>query len=207
MTEIEQTTVRPDQLSKLTGFSEEELRNLVALGYFPRAKKGVYLMTPAIEGCFLARKKAAEESNKLPVYDSIAHCSAQTGIPVDRIKAAKRSGSGAFRSNRVYLEFLLPDLFSDNNHGIDVDYEKARILRSEANEKERESKRRAGSLVERAWVEKQLAEHFTIPFRQALDALPSIDVQCNPGDPALAHAALERHSEEIKRQMRERLPE
>lgn len=37
----------------------------------------------------------------LPVYDSMQACASATGIPLDKIKAAKRAGLACFRSNKV----------------------------------------------------------------------------------------------------------
>jgi hypothetical protein len=72
---------------------------------------------------------------------------------------------------------------------------------------EREEREANGELVNRAQAEKQIAELYTLPLGQALAALPSVlDVQCNPQEPRVARVVLERHVEEIKRQIREGLP-
>lgn len=48
----------------------------------------------------------------LPIYDSIAQCSAATGIPQAVLKKAKRAGCVGFRSNRVDLARVLPFIFA-----------------------------------------------------------------------------------------------
>ena len=89
----------------------------------------------------------------------------------------------------------------------DEQQERLRGIQLDNQEKERMVAKAAGELVDRALAEKHIAEMFTLPLGQALAALPSVlDVQVNPGDPAMARAVLERHVEEIKKQIREGLP-
>jgi len=89
----------------------------------------------------------------------------------------------------------------------DKEAEQVRKLRGENDDADLARRKRAGELVDRAMAEKHIAELFTLPLGQALAALPSVvDVQVNPGDPATARAVLERHVEEIKKQIRDGLP-
>lgn len=57
--------------------------------------------------------RPSKGSQELPVYTSMGECSAATGIPLLRIKAAKDAGCTAFRYSRVELGKLLPFLFQD----------------------------------------------------------------------------------------------
>jgi hypothetical protein len=68
----------------------------------------------------------------LPLYDSMTSCAAQTGIPLDTIKLAKRGGCVAFKNRRVALGPLLRWLFQNQNEdGINWGNElnKAKTLR------------------------------------------------------------------------------
>lgn len=67
-------------------------------------------------------RKAASE---LPIYDSMDQCTAATGIPLAVIKAAKKAGSDAFKSNRVYLDRLLVWIFSNEQADSVTDWNQA----------------------------------------------------------------------------------
>lgn len=49
-----------------------------------------------------------------PEYDSMAQCSAMTGIPLAVLKAAKKNGCPAFNHHRIQLGELLPWLFDES---------------------------------------------------------------------------------------------
>ena len=113
-------SIAADKLSALTGYADHELRKLANKGYFPKAQAGLYELTPAITGCFKARKEQAQDGGNLPNYDSMKVCAARTGIPLAALKRAKKSGCEAFQWNRVALAPLLKWLFSqDSDSGVD----------------------------------------------------------------------------------------
>ena len=60
------------------------------------------------------RGRPRSEPPSLPIYDSMEQCAAATGIPLKVIKAAKKAGSDAFQSNRVYLGRLLHWVFNND---------------------------------------------------------------------------------------------
>jgi hypothetical protein len=89
----------------------------------------------------------------------------------------------------------------------DEQAERNRNLKLDADRKEREEREAKGQLIDRALAEKQIAELYTLPLGQALAGLPSkAAAQCNPGNAELAHEALQRAVEEIKKQIRDGLP-
>lgn len=107
-------TITKEKLSKLTGIPVARLRQLAADGFFSKAIEGNYKLTEAIQGLFRYYK---ESSEKLPVYDSIEACSGATGIPRALLKAAKKQGCLAFKSNRVDLSIVLRWAFSPASEG------------------------------------------------------------------------------------------
>ncbi len=66
-------------------------------------------------------KSQVKESGIQNWYESIANCSAITGIPVATIRLAKKNGCTGFRGSRVYLLELLRWIFSQepSEDGID----------------------------------------------------------------------------------------
>lgn len=65
----------------------------------------------------------SESAGVLPIYDSMDACHAATSIPLATLKLAKRKGSSAFRSNRVYLEELLKWIFAqEGEEGDAIDW-------------------------------------------------------------------------------------
>lgn len=69
----------------------------------------------------------------LPTYDSIAQCSASTGIPVAVLRFAKKNGCSAFDYSRVKLGAFLEWYFaqSDANHNWDDRYKEYRAKREQ----------------------------------------------------------------------------
>lgn len=71
---------------------------------------------------------------QLPIYDSIAACSAHSGIPKHILSKAKHSGCNGFRAGRIYLAEILNFLFADTGgDSIDWDrrFKKARAEQAE----------------------------------------------------------------------------
>ena len=81
-------TITEAKLAELTMFTARELRGLALAGFIPKATAGAYPITEAIRGCFKARKQQLSEA--LPAaFESMAQCTAATGIPHSVLKAAK----------------------------------------------------------------------------------------------------------------------
>jgi hypothetical protein len=111
-------TITEAKLAELTLFTARELRGLALAGFIPKAAGGSYPLTQSIQGCFKARKQQLTEALP-PAFESMAQCTAATGIPHSVLKAAKTQ-SGAFKAHRIQLVPLLRWLFSKN--GDDQDW-------------------------------------------------------------------------------------
>jgi hypothetical protein len=71
----------------------------------------------------LQRTETAKTEANLPTFDSMATCSARTGIPLSVLKQAKKAGCTAFRmGSRVELEPLLRFLFSQSAEEAGLDW-------------------------------------------------------------------------------------
>src|SRR5271155_720977 len=101
MSKPEPNTISLDKLASLTGLSQESLKRLAAGGYFPRGRN--VPLAEAVSGVFRYYKEKNQRQELQDVYDSIGNCAAATGLPVAKIKAAKKSGCGAFKGSRVRL--------------------------------------------------------------------------------------------------------
>ncbi len=85
----------------------------------------------------------------------------------------------------------------------DVDAEKQRLLKGQADAQERENREAEGTLVNMAEAEKFITEVLIIPLVNALEPMPtSLDVRCNPEHPEIARAALSQWVEDTKKLLR-----
>jgi hypothetical protein len=112
-------TITAEQLSRLTGFSVAELSTLSKKGYFPKVKDGNFEQTKALVGCFKAYRDKLQEAGALPVYQSMAECATQTGIPKSVLKAARKESAESFRAHRILLGPLLKWIFSRDGDSVD----------------------------------------------------------------------------------------
>lgn len=142
----------------------------------------------------------------LPRFSSMAHCAAVTGIPLSRLKAAKRGGCPGFDANgRVSLTQFLAWHFNQKGDS-DMEANRARLTKAEADIRELERQERLGALVSRDMVAKFIAEAF-LSVRQRLLAMPSeACARANPTDPQLAREALQRWVDESLPILRKELP-
>jgi hypothetical protein len=140
-------------------------------------------------------------------YDSIANATAQTGIPAAILRAAKRGGCPAFRSNRFYILDFLGWFWSDDHVGLGtLEEEKIRLTRAEANVRELEERKLRGELVELGGAEHLYTEAI-LPVRQRIIALPTeACARCNPSDPQLAREALAAWVDDALPLIRKQLP-
>ena len=129
---------------------------------------------------------------QMPVFDSMQQCAASTGVPLGRLKSAKRSGCGAFRSNRVYSAELLvwfanPDASAET---IDFLFEKAREAKARADLLEMKRSRGEKETVHIEEAEAMIRSALQ-PVRELLLSAPStLAARCNPTDPTIARAAV-----------------
>ena len=80
----------------------------------------------------MAKKDFPLDSAIPAVFDSMAQCASQTGIPIAVLKRAKRDGCDAFKSNRVYLRQLLRWVFNkDEDRDWKSEYAKWHALREQ----------------------------------------------------------------------------
>ena len=93
-------------------------------------------------------------SEPLRTYDSLAGAAAGLGLSIDVLRAAKRAGCPAFRSNRVYSSELLAWLKAHPQTvtpGM-----KEQKLAEEVRKLKLVNDQREGRLVDRAWVSEQI---------------------------------------------------
>ena len=138
---------------------------------------------------------------RLPIYDSIKAASGATKIPLTVLKAAKRAGCPAFRSNRFVLLDFIAWYFNggaDNaREEIDEQYERARKIRAEADAQERENKVADDRLLEPEIVQERINRAFGI-IRQYLQAAEAeLPGAVNPSDPQLARVEVARWAQKF----------
>jgi hypothetical protein len=194
MSKPEPNTISLDKLAVLTGLSQESLKRLAAEGYFPRGRN--VPLAEAVSGAFRYYKEKTGRQELQDAYDSIANCSAATGIPPGKIKAAKKSGCDAFKGSRVRLLPLLKFIFSRDEDKMQqlarLEQEsRAREAKARADEAERRNAQQEGSVFNAETV-RQVMRDALVPIRQRLMALPSEACHnCNPTDPQFAREALQ----------------
>ena len=128
------------------------------------------------------------KTHTLPTFDSLASCSASTGIPLPILKQAKKSGCTAFRNSRVELGPLLRFLFQrEPESGVDW---KTRLLAAQAKLEELKLQEREESLVPMSTARKVLNDVLGPLKTEMMSAPATMAGRCNPGDPDLARIAL-----------------
>jgi hypothetical protein len=178
-------TISPDKLAQLTGLSVIELSGLASKGYFPKPRQGVYEQNRAIPGCFRALQDRLSEAGTLPVYESMAQCSEQTGIPKSVLKAARKESAESFRAHRILLGPLLKWLFTKN--GDDQDWgdalKKYQALREEiklAKDRQQVAERtevEAAIVKGMALVFNTMEREFTVQLPPQLKGLSESEIQ------------------------------
>lgn len=131
----------------------------------------------------LQPRREADEENKrvgsgrprvygteLPVYDSMDQCASATGIPVDYLKRAKRSGCLFIRHGRVHLAEFIRWFFSqaDGNDGEDWARRSKRALAIKA---EIELEKLQNQVIEWQTVDSFITRLVSIDFFGELDRL------------------------------------
>ena len=144
---------------------------------------------------------------ELPIFDSMAACASATGIPKAVLRAAKRQGCPAFRSNRVALGPFLTWYFSRPTRELDdgtrsLEEEQARLARIRADLLDIQRRERERELVPLAGVQRMALAGWG-PCRDAFNSLPTaVDSRANPSDPPHARAALTEWLDSVLPQIR-----
>lgn len=129
------------------------------------------------------------------VFDSMKAAAGYTRIPLRILKAAKRDGCPAFRSNRFFLIPFLEWYFLQKRDGaevIDLETEKARETKARADLLEIERSQALGVLLDPAIVQDRINRAFNI-IRQYLQAAEAeLPAMVNPQDPNIARIELAR---------------
>lgn len=89
------------------------------------------------------------QPDNLPTYDSLGHCAAATGIPLGKLKRAKRQGCPAFHSGRVSLAPLLRHLFAQPADAEALDIP---TLQAEQLSLQNQKLKAQGAIIRREWV-------------------------------------------------------
>jgi hypothetical protein len=146
-------------------------------------------------------------ANGLPVYDSMEQCGAAAGIPLLILKTAKRNGCSAFRSNRVFLgEFLAWHFTQENKDLINLQVEKARLARAEADLAERAVLASDEQVSNFEETLKHLSETIILPLRQfKANLVNAYALRCNPDHPEIARAALRQLETDLDKLLRSKL--
>jgi hypothetical protein len=174
-----------------------------------KTRKESFPSTPEQEQSDLSiAVSSAPRAPRLPVYKTILGCSAETGIPVEVLKAAKREGCPAFtKGYSVDLELFLRWYFDPSRkHGEDpvavrIDYQRERALRERAQRKllEQQYEFRQHEYIKFAEVEKWLGERIVRPLAAFFLNMPTAWSRIvNPTDPATGKAGLEQLARTIK---------
>ena len=142
-----------------------------------------------------------------PVAESMGQAAGWLGVPIARLAAAKRAGSKAFLSgSRVDTAILIPELLApkDGEEILDEKTERARKLRLENEALERAAELEIKNTVTLEEVERIVWEGYTLPLRQALEALPeAVGPVANPENSEHAKKVLREWVEKTKRMIRE----
>lgn len=125
-------------------------------------------------------------------FDSLASCSASTGVPIGALRKGKRLCPAAFPGSRVkFLAFVEWWFSQDQSCEIDYAALKAKKMALENDALEMDLADRHGDTI-RMEDAKQLIRNSLMPVRQRLVALPAeMAHRCNPSDPGFARKALE----------------
>ena len=107
---------------------------------------------------------------ELPVYDSLSQMAGATGIPLAKLKHAKRSGSLFVQHGRASLHEFLRWNFQQKpgSQKIDVADERAQIARLERMKLQREQKIEDGRLVDGIALEERIKTELLAPFKSEL---------------------------------------
>lgn len=122
---------------------------------------------------------------------SVRQLSEEFGISHQKLLGAlKRSGVATGRDKKVTIKQAYDALTSRSDSKGDMQSERLRKLREEANLLEIERMREERTLVPMAEVQEMVGK-YTAPIRSGLLALPvSMSVRCNPTDPELSKKEL-----------------
>lgn len=160
-------TISESSLSKLTGMPVDRLRRLARAGVIPSPKAGEYSLARSLQGLFVYFLAKEAQSDSLPTYDSIALASGATGIPVARLKLAKKGGCPGFKDSRVKLDAVLKWLFAQPDGKTATNW--ADLYREyEAKSAKLKLEKMRGRLIERAQAE-ETATRISGMFVSTLD--------------------------------------
>jgi hypothetical protein len=112
-------TLTGAKIITLTGITTGVFAEAAKSGALKRLKGGVYDSTATLAGLV---RYLHERQNSLPVYDSVAQCSAATGIPEGVIKMVRRKSKEGFAGQRVHLGPVLRSIFAVGEGEMESDW-------------------------------------------------------------------------------------
>ena len=122
-------SIAAQRLASLAGLSERHLRRLAEAAWLPCPVRNQYPLVAAIQGLLRYYREREKNFTVRDLYPSFESCAADTGIPVELLRRAKRQGCQALRGNRVEMgPFLRWWYTSGEKTTINYDRERAQQM-------------------------------------------------------------------------------